>query len=306
MSDKKLAIDGGTPVRKTPLPDGNKFGKEELRELTDVVNSGTMSRFGGTKVEQFENEFAEIHGAKYGIASSSGTASLHIAIGMLNPSPGDEIIVAPITDIGSVIPILAQTAIPIFCDVRRDTFNMDPKDIERKITDKTKAIMVVHVFGNPCDMDAIMGIAGRHNLAVIEDCSQAHLSEYKGRLVGTIGDIACFSLQQSKHITCGDGGIVLTNNDDYGTRGKLFMDKGWDRSLDGPPKYRIFAPNYRMNELSGAVALAQVRKMRDVVALRRARGDLLSELSKNALRYAAAGTRRVQTFILALRHAGDG
>ena len=114
MSEKKLAMDGGTPVRKTPLPDGSKFGKEELRQLTDVVNSGTMSRFGGTKVEQFENEFAEIHGAKYGIASSSGTASLHIAIGMLNPSPGDEIIVAPITDIGSVIPILAQTAIPFF------------------------------------------------------------------------------------------------------------------------------------------------------------------------------------------------
>ena len=281
MPEEKLAINGGTPVRKIPLPDGNKVGAEELKELIDVIDSGVMSRFGGTKVEQFENEFAEIHGARYGIASTSGTASLHIALGMLNPSPGDEIIVGPITDIGSVIPILAQTAIPIFCDVQRDTFNMQPEDIERKITEKTKAIMAVHVFGNPCDMDAIMGIARRHNLVVIEDCSQAHLSEYKGRLVGTIGDISCFSLQQSKHISCGDGGITITNNDDYGTRGKLFMDKGWDRSLDGPPTYIIFAPNYRMNELSGAVALAQVRKMRDTVALRRARGDLLSELSKN-------------------------
>ena len=112
-----------------------------------------MSRFGRTKVEQFEHEFAEIHGAKYGIASSSGTASLHIATGMLNPSPGDEIIVGPVTDIGSVIPILAQTAIPIFCDVQRDTFNMHPPDIERKITHKTRAIMAVHVFGNPCDME---------------------------------------------------------------------------------------------------------------------------------------------------------
>ena len=281
MSQERLAIEGGTPVRQIPLPDGNKVGGEELRELTDVIDSGVMSRFGGTKVEQFEDEFAEIHGAKYGIASASGTASLHIAVGMLNPSPGDEIIVAPITDIGSVIPILAQTAIPIFCDVQRDTFNMEPEDIERKITGKTRAIMAVHVFGNPCDMDAIMGIAKRHNLPVIEDCSQAHLSEYKGRLVGTIGDIACFSLQQSKHISCGDGGITITNNDDYGTRGKLFMDKGWDRSREGQPTYVIFAPNYRMNELSGAVALAQVRKVRDTVALRRARGDLLSELSKN-------------------------
>ena len=281
MSEEKLAIDGGNPIRNKPLPDGNKFGEEELRELTDVVESGVMSRFGGTKVEQFEDKFAEIHGAKYGIASASGTASLHIAVGMLNPSPGDEIIVGPITDIGSVIAILAQTAIPIFCDVQRDTFNMDPDDIERKITEKTIAIMAVHVFGNPCDMDAIMSIARRHNLAVIEDCSQAHLSEYRGRLVGTIGDIACYSLQQSKHISCGDGGITITDNHDYGTRGRLFMDKGWDRSRDGQPTYVIFAPNYRMNELSGAVALAQVRKVRDTVALRRARGDLLSELSKN-------------------------
>ncbi|MDE0301251.1 MAG: DegT/DnrJ/EryC1/StrS family aminotransferase [Candidatus Poribacteria bacterium] len=281
MPEENLAIDGGKPIRNKPLPDGNKFGREELRELTDVIDSGVMSRFGGTKVEQFENEFAGIHGAKYGIASSSGTASLHIAVGMLNPSPGDEIIVGPITDVGSVIPILAQTAIPIFCDVQRDTFNMHPEDIERKIRKKTKAIMAVHVFGNPCDMDAIMSIAKRHNLTVIEDCSQAHLSEYKGRLVGTIGDIACFSLQQSKHISCGDGGITITNNDDYGTRGKLFMDKGWDRSREGQPTYVIFAPNYRMNELSGAVALAQVRKMRNTVAQRRARGDLLSELCKN-------------------------
>ncbi len=281
MPEEKLAIDGGKPIRDKPLPDGNKVGNEELQHLTDVIESGVMTRFGGTKVDQFENEFAEIHGAKFAIASSSGTASLHIAVGMLNPSPGDEIIVGPITDIGSVFPILAQTAIPIFCDVQRDTFNMDPEDIERKITGKTKAIMAVHVFGNPCDMGAIMDIAKRNNLAVIEDCSQAHLSEYKGRLVGTIGDIACFSLQQSKHISCGEGGITITNNDDYGTRGKLFMDKGWDRSLEGPPTYLTFAPNYRMNELSGAVALAQVRKMRNTVALRRARGEQLSELSKN-------------------------
>ena len=278
MFEDKLAIDGGTPVRKIPLPDGNKVGKEELKELIDVIDSGKMSRFGGTKVEKFEDEFAEIHGSKYSIASSSGTASLHVAIGMVDPSPGDEIILGPITDIGSVIPILSQTAIPIFCDAQLDTFNMDPADIERKITEKTKAIMVIHLFGNPCDMDAIMDIAQRHKLVVIEDCSQAHMSEYKGRLVGTIGDIGCFSLQQSKHITCGDGGITITNNEEYGIRGKLFMDKGWRRSEQGPPTYVIFSPNYRMNELSGAVVLAQVRKMKNIIAVRRARGDLLSEL----------------------------
>ena len=278
MSEEKLAIDGGAKVRTRPFPGGKKVGKEELKELVDVIDSGNMFRYGGTKVEGFEKEFAEIHGAKYAVASTSGTSSLHIGVGMLNPTPGDEIIVGPITDIGSIIPILAQGAIPIFAEVQPDTFNMDPADIERKITPKTKAIMAIHLFGNPSDMDPILAVARRHKLAVIEDCSQAHMSEYKGRLVGTMGNIGCFSLQQSKHITCGDGGITITNNEEYGIRGKVFMDKGWHRAEFGPRKYSMFGPNYRMNELSGAVALAQTRKMKGVVALRRARGDLLSQL----------------------------
>jgi len=279
VSDDQLAIEGGTPVRTRPFPPGNKVGKEELKELVDVIDSGMMGRFGGgTKVKQFEEEFAEVYGVKYAVASTSGTSSLHIGVGIVNPSPGDEIIVGPITDIGSIVPILCQTAIPIFCEVQPDTFNMDPEDIERKITEKTKAIMVIHLFGNPSDMDAIMEVARRHDLIVIEDCSQAHMSEYKGQFVGLIGDIGCFSLQQSKHITCGDGGITITNDEDYALRGKLFMDKGWHRADYGPRRYEVFGPNYRMNELSGAVALAQTRKLKDIITLRRARGDLLSEL----------------------------
>ncbi|NOZ21508.1 MAG: DegT/DnrJ/EryC1/StrS family aminotransferase [Planctomycetes bacterium] len=278
MAEEKLAIDGGTPVHTGGFPSGNKVGKEELEQLGEVIESGNMFYTSGTKVKGFAEEFAEIHGAKHAITSTSGTAALHVAIAMVNPSPGDEIILGPITDIGSVIGIVFQTAIPIFCEVRPDTFNMDPEDIERKITDKTKAIMAIHLFGNPCDMDPIMEIAKKHNLIVIEDCSQAHMSEYKGKLVGTMGDIGCFSLQQSKHITTGDGGITITNDDDLGTRGKLFADKGWHRDAYGPRKYTVFGINYRMNELTGAVALAQVRKMKDVITLRRARGDLLSEL----------------------------
>ncbi len=275
---EKLAINGGQPVRTRPFPPQQKVGKEELKELVDVIYSGAMNRWGGEKVVQFEEEFGAIHEAKYAIASTSGTAALHVAVGMINPSPGDEIITGPITDMGSIVPILYQGAIPIFAECAEDTFNMDPADIEAKITDRTVAIMAIHLFGNPCDMDAIMDIAARHNLPVIEDCSQAHLSEYKGRLVGTIGDIGCFSLQQSKHITCGDGGITITNNDEFGIRGRLFMDKGWHREQYGPRRYEVFGPNYRMNELSGAVALAQTRKMKDIIARRRANGDLLREL----------------------------
>ncbi|MEW6355224.1 MAG: DegT/DnrJ/EryC1/StrS family aminotransferase [Planctomycetota bacterium] len=278
MAKEKLAINGGEPVRKGGFPSGNKVGKEELKELIDVIDCGNMFYASGTKVKGFAQEFAAIHGAKHAVTSTSGTAALHVAIAMVNPSPGDEIIVGPITDIGSIIGIVFQTAIPVFCEVRPDTFNMDPKDIERKITDKTKAIMAIHLFGNPCDMDPIMKIAKKHKLLVIEDCSQAHMSEYKGKFVGTMGHIGCFSLQQSKHITAGDGGITITNDDDLGARGALFMDKGWHRGEPGARKYTVFGINYRMNELTGAVALAQVRKMKNVVALRRARGDLLSEL----------------------------
>ncbi|MCD6360751.1 MAG: DegT/DnrJ/EryC1/StrS family aminotransferase [Armatimonadetes bacterium] len=277
MAASELAINGGTPVRTRPFPgETGKVGKEELKELVDVIYSGAMNRWSGTKVLAFEEEFAALHGAKHAIASTSGTAAIHIAIGMVNPSPGDEIILGSITDIGSVVPILAQGAIPVFAEADPETMNSDPADIEAKITDKTRAIMAIHLFGNPCDMDAIMEIARKHDLLVIEDCSQAHFSEYKGRLVGTIGDIGCFSFQQSKHVTCGDGGITITNDDDLGLRGKLFMDKGWHRDIYGPRKYEVFGPNYRMNELSGAVALAQTRKLPEFTELRRAAGDAVT------------------------------
>jgi len=281
MSDK-LAILGGTPVRTRPLTAGKKVGKEELKELVDVIDSGQLFRWGGTKVASFEKEFAALLGTRYAIASTSGTAAIHVAIGMVDPAPGDEIITAPITDIGSVIPIIYQTAIPVFADVDPDTFNMDPIDIERKISPRTRAIMVVHLFGNPCDMDAIMAIARRHGLPVIEDCSQAHLSEHRGRYVGTIGDIGAFSFQMSKHLTAGDGGVTVTDRDDFGKRGMLFADKGWHRAEFGAREYTLLGMNYRMNELTGAVLLAQTRRAHEIVAARRRNGDLLTSLISEA------------------------
>lgn len=275
---EKLAIDGGQPVRTKPFPSGKKVGKEELEELKEVIESGELNRFSGTKVAEFEKQFAEFYGAKYAITSTSGTASLHTGVAMVNPSPGDEIITCPITDIGSVIPIVYQSAIPVFADLEPDTYGMCPESLEKNITKKTRAIMVVHLFGNPCAMDAIMEIAQKHGLPVIEDCSQAHLAEHDGKLVGTIGQIGCFSLQQSKHMTTGDGGVTITNDDEFGKRGALFIDKGWDRSPSGPRVYPMLGMNYRMTELQGAVALAQLKKVRDVVERRRRNGDLLSEL----------------------------
>jgi perosamine synthetase len=273
-----LAIDGGTPVRSGPLSSGKKVGTEELEQLREVIESGQMNRVGGTKVKQYESEFAQRLDRKYAVASTSGTAALHVAVGMVNPSPGDEIIVAPITDIGSIIPILYQTAIPIFAEVDPETFNLDPASVEERITSKTRAIMAVHLFGNPCDLDPLREIARRHKLVLIEDCAQAHFSEYKGRLVGSVGDIGCFSLQQSKHMTAGDGGITLTDQEEFGLRGTFFADKGWARGDTGPRRYVVFGLNYRMTELQGAVALAQLHRASDIVGRRRANGDLLVKL----------------------------
>jgi dTDP-4-amino-4,6-dideoxygalactose transaminase len=281
-SKRRLAINGGEQSRTTPLPDGNKVGAEELRELTDVIESGQLFRWAGTKVVQFEKEFAELHGIKHAVASSSGTSSIHVALGMIDPAPGDEIITPPITDLGSILPIIYQNCIPIFADVLPDTYNLDPASVEANITEKTKAILAIHLFGNATDMNPILEIARKHNLVVIEDCSQAHLAEYQRELVGTFGDIGCFSLQQSKHMTTGAGGVTITNNDEYGRRGLLFTDKGQHQDWEWPRKYSIIGLNYHMTELQGAVACAQVRKVRDVVERRRRNGDLLTTLISDA------------------------
>ena len=253
------------------------FGWEELKLLRRALLSQNLCCIGGEMVPALERDFAEIYGVPYGVASTSGTAAIHVALGALNLNPGDEVITAPITDLGTVIPILYQNAIPVFADIDH-TYNMDPADVERKISARTRAIIVVHLFGNPCDMDAMVEVAKRHNLPLIEDCSQAHLAQYKGKYVGTIGDIGCFSFQQSKHMTTGDGGMTITANKTYYDRMKLFADKGYARKGWGARAYLFHAPNYRMTELVGAVGLAQLKKLQSVVDKRRELGRYMSEL----------------------------
>jgi dTDP-4-amino-4,6-dideoxygalactose transaminase len=277
----QLAINGGEPYRKTPFPQRTPFGDREIELLTEAVRSQNLFGLGGKMTTAFEEGFAKLYGTRYAVGSTSGTAAIHVAIGTIDPEPGDEIISAPITDGGGIVPVLYQNAIPIFADVD-STFNMDPLDVERKITPRTKAIVVVHLGGNPADMDAFVDIAKRHNVYLIEDCSQAHLTEYKGRLCGTFGDIAAFSLQQSKHMTTGDGGMTITNRDDLSERMMLFRDKGWTRKPGwGARTYAFLAPNYRMTELQGAVGLAQLEKVRHVVEKRHELGDYLTSLIKD-------------------------
>jgi dTDP-4-amino-4,6-dideoxygalactose transaminase len=259
-----LAIDGGTPVRTAPFPRRTPFADREVELATEAIRSQNLFQWSGTKVKGFEEQFAALYGVRHGVSSTSGTAAIHLAVGTIDPNPGDEIITAPITDLGSVTPILQQNAIPVFADIDR-TYNMDPEDTERKITDRTRGIIVVHLFGNPANMDAFADISKRHNIPLIEDCSQAHLTVYKGRLLGTIGAIGCFSLQQSKHMTTGDGGMTITDNQVYYERMRFFVDKGFQRRGWGPRAYLFLAPNYRMNELTAAVGLAQLEKVQKVV-----------------------------------------
>ncbi len=280
---EELAINGGPKTATEPFPttanaSGRDLGEEEIALVTEVIRSGKMFRYSGSMVETFENEYAEYLGIKHVQAVTSGTASLHTAVAALQLNPGDEIITSPVTDMGTYIGIVQCNCIPIFVDCDPMTLNINPETIEQRITERTRAILVVHLFGQPCRMDEIMEIAHRHNLYVIEDCAQAHGAEYDGQKVGTFGDINCFSLQQSKQITAGDGGLVTTDNDELYARARDFHDKFYDRT--GRTQGRIvqrIGINYRMNEVTGAVALAQARKLPSILDRRRVSAQVLSK-----------------------------
>ena len=232
---KRLAINGGTPVLNYELPTvndktGRTFGEEEMKQLREVIEAGNLGFISGTKIKELQNRWAMDHDADVAICVSSGTAALHTAINFLDLGPNDEVLIPAITDIGTVLGVMLQGSIPVFVDVEPITQNIDPDDIERHITSRTKAIIPVHLYGYPCDMDRIMPIARAHNLYVVEDCAQAHTTRYKGKLVGTFGDVACYSFQQSKHMTTGDGGMVMAKKDMLCGR-KLIQchDKAWPR-----------------------------------------------------------------------------
>jgi dTDP-4-amino-4,6-dideoxygalactose transaminase len=283
MQMQRLAIDGGDKAITSGLPtfrnaSGRSLGNEEIEQLKEVIESGSLSFLSGAKTGEFERKFAVLYRVKTAVSVSSGTASLHTAVSYLNPEPGDEILVSPITDMGSIIPILAQLAVPVFVDVDPETQNMDPAKLEAVITPRTKAIIVTHIYGNPADMDAIMEVANRHNLFVIEDCAQAHLATYKGRLCGTIGHVGCFSFQQSKHMTTGDGGMVISNEDNrFGRDLRQCSDKGWPRTKGGRD-HLFLALNYHMTELQAAVGIAQLGKLQRMVDARRNSAFQLTEL----------------------------
>jgi dTDP-4-amino-4,6-dideoxygalactose transaminase len=263
-----------------PLPSdqdatGRTLGDEEISLLAAAIRTGTLTSTKGAFVKQLETRWAAMQGAKHAYACSHGSAAIHCAVAAIDPEPGDEIITSPITDMGALTPILYQGAIPVFADVDPATCNVTAETIERALSDRTRAVVVTHLFGNPCDMTAIMRLCRVRAIPVIEDCAQAFGSRHAGQHVGTIGDIGAFSLQQGKHITTGEGGLVVTNNADYARRMFLFINKAWGYG-DAQPDHYFLALNYRMTELQGAVAVAQLDKLAGAV---QTRIDLARELT---------------------------
>jgi len=250
-------------------PGSYVLGAEERKEVLDVLDSGYLFRYGSEdnprfmhKVATFEKEFAEMMGTKYCVATSSGTGSILCCLAALGIGAGDEVIVPGYTFIASISSIVLSGATPILAEID-ESLTIDPNDIEKRITSRTKAIMPVHMLGNPCDMDKIMAIAKKYKLAVIEDCCQAVGAMYKGKRVGSMGDIAAYSLNVFKTITSGDGGAVATNDYDLYEHAFGFHDQGHKPSRMGVEvgNRSIIGMNMRMNELTGAISLAQLRKL---------------------------------------------
>lgn len=240
------------------------------------MRSGTLTSTKGTFVPKLERRFAEMLGVKHAYACASGTAAIHCAVAAIDPEPGDEIITTPITDMGALAPILYQGAIPVFADVDPLTYNVTPQSVAARISPRTKAIIVTHLFGNPCAIDEIVDLAQKHGIPVIEDCAQAFLATYNGAYVGTRGAVGCFSLQQGKHVTTGEGGLVVTNDDALARRIYLFINKAWGYGDEHPDHY-FLALNYRMSELAGSVAVAQLAKLPDAVMRRRVLAKRLTQ-----------------------------
>jgi dTDP-4-amino-4,6-dideoxygalactose transaminase len=246
---------------------GRTLGEDEIALLTEVIRRGTLTSTKGEFVRLLEQRFAELIGVEYAFACASGSAAVHTAVAAIDPEPGDEIVTTPITDMGALAPLLYQGAIPVFADVEPRTYNVSARTIEPCLSERTRAIIVTHLFGNPCDMSEIVELARARNIPLIEDCAQAFLARHDGRNVGAMGDIGCFSLQQGKHITTGEGGIVTTNDPALARRMFLFINKAWGYG-DAQPDHYFLALNYRMSELQGAVALAQLDKLEAVVESR--------------------------------------
>ena len=275
-----LAINGGKPIRTKPFKDAQRFEGNELRYLEEALKQNTLFYYAGNFVKRFTQTFAEMYDMKHCVAASSCTAAIHAALAGLEIGPGDEVIVSPITDMGGIYGVLAMNATAIFADVDPHTLNITADTIRAVVTERTKAILLTHLGGNPCEMDEIVDLAKEKGIYLVEDCAQAYGTYYKGRRAGTFGDVSCFSTNEFKHISTGDGGMCLTNDEDVAKKIQLFTDKGYNRgavALSDVRGVQRLCLNYRMTELQGAVGLAQLEKLNYITGATTALGTQLSK-----------------------------
>jgi perosamine synthetase len=253
---------------------GRSFDDAELELVAEVLRSGTLTSTKGTMVARFERAVADLIGVEHAVACASGSAAVHAAVAVVDPAPGEEIITTSITDMGALAPIVYQGAIPVFADTDPVTGNVTAQSIEAALSDRTRAVIVTHLFGNPVDVVGIREVAARAGVPVIEDSAQAYLADTPLGLVGSVGEYGAFSLQQGKHITCGEGGFVTTNDAEIADAVRIYVNKSWPYGKPNPD-HRGLALNYRLTELQGAVALGQLDKLPAGVARRREIAGLL-------------------------------
>jgi len=286
---EELAIEGGTPVRDRPFHTWPVSDETEEQALLAVLRSGKWWRFAfgqgvelteaegevAGEVAKFQREFAQAHGCQHGIAAANGTGTLEIGLRAMDLEIGDEIIVPAYTYVASATCILQNNLVPIFVDIDADTYNIDPKRVEEAITDRTRAIMAVHFGGQTADMDALAEIARRHSLALIEDAAHAHGCEWRGQRAGSFGLFSSFSFQASKNMTCGEGGIICTNDADFATECDSLL---WAGRQQGRPWYEFhrLGWNYRITEFQAAILRCQLRRLEDQVSRRMENADYLS------------------------------
>ena len=244
---------------------------EEIEAVTEVLKSGMLAQ--GPKVDEFQNKFAKYVEAKYGIATSSGTTALHTALVAAGIKPGDEVITTPFTFAATSNSILYTQAKPVYADIDAKTFNLDPAKIEEQITDKTKAIVPVHLYGQPADMDGILEIAQKYNLKVIEDAAQAHGAVYKGKKIGSIGDFGCFSFYPTKNMTTGEGGMVTTNDEEYAEKAGMVRAHGESKRYE----QSLLGYNYRMTDIAASIGLVQLKHIDEFNKIRNENAKYLSE-----------------------------
>lgn len=265
-------------VRKTPFPDlPQRFDFDDLQGVMSALGKNKLWYWQrGGFVGQLRDHLRKMYAPYWAATTSSGTASLHVAMAAGQIPPGTEVITSPITDAGTIIAILYQNAIPVFADVDPLTSNITADSIDAVITERTRAVIVVHLTGCPAEMGPIVDLCKRRNLVLIEDCAQALGATYGGKQVGTLGDFGCYSLNDQKHITCGEGGYVLTNTEERFYLCHNYADKYYDRHRRGVRLHGL-GPNYRMSEIDGALGLAQFNYLDSVVSRRRRLGDHLTE-----------------------------